>query len=397
MAPFERDMIEKYGEEDADEIVVNPKEISEAVTWGTDWTVETIYNQLVKGNIALNPKFQRRNAWKIEKKSKLIESLILGLPVPEIILAENKEKRGSYIVIDGKQRLLTIRHFLANVDDTDFKPFNLTKLKILKELNGKNYRDIGQYPIFSQHKTALDNQAIRTVIIKNWKNDDFLFSIFYRLNTGSEPLAPQELRQALHPGPFVDFIDEFAQNSQGIQRMLGLSGEPDGRMRDTEMAIRYLAFKLLFESYDGNLKQFLDNCCLIMNKSWADNESEIRKSTNELESAITMTYSIFGKNSFSKYQLKFSNKFNRAVFDIMVYYFSNPVVREKSEKKKELIKLKFIDLCKNDPDFLNSFGAGTKDIDKTIKRFGTWGSNLSKIINHPLATPKTHDGKITIS
>ncbi|MBQ8133912.1 MAG: DUF262 domain-containing protein [Clostridia bacterium] len=90
-----------------------PDRFSQAVIWGTDWTTETINNQLVKGNIDLNPSFQRRDAWDNGEKSRLIESLMLGLPVPPIILAENKGKKNSYIVIDGKQRLLSIRRFFT--------------------------------------------------------------------------------------------------------------------------------------------------------------------------------------------------------------------------------------------------------------------------------------------
>lgn len=84
-----------------------------AVVWGMDWTTETIASQLEKGNIDINPKFQRRDAWTQEEKSRLIESLMLGLPVPTIILAEMKDKKNSFVVIDGKQRLLSIKQFCS--------------------------------------------------------------------------------------------------------------------------------------------------------------------------------------------------------------------------------------------------------------------------------------------
>ncbi len=77
-----------------------------------DCTVETIVSQIEKGNIDLNPKFQRRNAWNDLKRSKLIESLIIGIPVPEIVLAEDPKMKKSFIVIDGKQRLLTIAGYI---------------------------------------------------------------------------------------------------------------------------------------------------------------------------------------------------------------------------------------------------------------------------------------------
>lgn len=108
--------------ETAEDISCNPENFEEAVIWGTDWTTETIFTQLQKGNIDLNPSFQRRDAWTDREKSRLIESLILGLPVPPIILAENKNKKNSYIVIDGKQRLLSIRRFFEENDDGEFAP-----------------------------------------------------------------------------------------------------------------------------------------------------------------------------------------------------------------------------------------------------------------------------------
>ncbi len=104
---------EKYEEESEEDLRTVPDTFSEAVIWGTDWTVETINSQLSKGNIDLNPKFQRRDAWNDMNKSRLVESLMLGIPVPPIILAEKKDNKGKYIVIDGKQRLLAIRQFCA--------------------------------------------------------------------------------------------------------------------------------------------------------------------------------------------------------------------------------------------------------------------------------------------
>ena len=123
---------------------------NQAVIWGTDWTTETMARQLEKGNIDLNPSFQRRDAWSEQEKSRLIESLMLGFPVPPIILAENKQKKNSYLVIDGKQRLLSIRRFYSNVSEKEFKEKNLKEkdafkqlklkgLDILKDFNGKTY------------------------------------------------------------------------------------------------------------------------------------------------------------------------------------------------------------------------------------------------------------------
>lgn len=97
---------------------LEPGEIAAVVT-GTDWTTETIVSQLTRGNIQLNPRFQRRDAWKQDRKSRFIESLIVGLPIPQIVLAEAKRQRGKFIVLDGKQRLLTILQFWGNGEGTN--------------------------------------------------------------------------------------------------------------------------------------------------------------------------------------------------------------------------------------------------------------------------------------
>jgi hypothetical protein len=95
-----------------EEVQINEEaRLNPAVLHGTDWTTETIVNQLKRGNIILNPSFQRRDAWTRQQKSRFIESLILGLPIPQIVLAESKSNRGRFIVLDGKQRLLSILQY----------------------------------------------------------------------------------------------------------------------------------------------------------------------------------------------------------------------------------------------------------------------------------------------
>ena len=125
------------GEENEEELKVDLGKFNQAVIWGTDWTTETIARQLEKGNIDLNPSFQRRDAWSEQEKSKLIESLMLGFPVPPIILAENKQKKNSYIVIDGKQRLLSIRRFYSDISEKEFKEKSLQEKDVFKQLKLK--------------------------------------------------------------------------------------------------------------------------------------------------------------------------------------------------------------------------------------------------------------------
>ena len=292
------------------------------VLWSTDWTTQTILSQLEKGNINLNPKFQRRNAWSPLKKSLFIESLILGLPIPQIILAEDHRKKGSFIVIDGKQRLLSLRQFMAKADDPDFIQLVLSGLLDRGDLNHKSYTDLQSDVTLAEDRNSFENQTIRTVVIRNWKEDKYLYSVFLRINTGSVQLSPQELRQALYPGQFSDFIDDFSANSEQLKITLGLK-EPDFRMRDVELVLRYFSYRLFAGQYNGNLKHFLDHTAEFLNNNWSREHGTVDSMARGLEDAIEITRRIFGnKHEFRKWNgATYERRINRAVFDIMSYYF----------------------------------------------------------------------------
>lgn len=360
--------------------------LSEAVLWATDWTTETIISQINRDNIILNPRFQRRDAWSTKQKSMFIESLIMGLPIPQIILAESKEKRGQYIVIDGKQRLLSIRQFFSEASDSSYTQFKLNGLTHLKELNKFTHTQLELNK--AEYSDALQNQSIRTVIIKNWPDEQFLYTVFLRLNTGSLQLSPQELRQALHPGLFLDYIDDFSTDSHEIKSALNIS-KPDYRMRDTELVIRYFSWKYFIANYAGNLKVFFDETIKILNKNWVLHEADIKDSANELNEAIKFTFSIFGeKNSFSKWlDGNYVASFNRAIFDIMTFYFSDPSIRNHAESKKVEIETAFINLCNTDPEFLQSFETSTKNIKQVKKRFNTWAETLENVLSISIGKP----------
>jgi uncharacterized protein with ParB-like and HNH nuclease domain len=149
---------------------------------------------LDRGNIDINPAFQRRDAWSASRKSRFVESLIMGLPIPQLVLAESKRQKGSFIVIDGKQRLLSLRQFAAKKDDEKYQVLKLEKLEARNDLNGKSLSDLETNPALAEDLSSFQNQTIRTVVIKNWPNESVLYLIFLRLNTSSVPLSPQELR-----------------------------------------------------------------------------------------------------------------------------------------------------------------------------------------------------------
>ena len=322
---LEDEGIERDLEDSSEETFV----ASDSVMFGTDWTLETLYQQVIKGNIDLNPSFQRRDAWDVTKKSKLVEALVVGMPVPPIVLAEKNGQKGKYIVIDGKQRLLSICQFFSSENETSpFSKLVLKNLSLKKEMNGKTYSELD-----AEQQASFENQTLRTQIIKNWRSERFLYTIFLNLNTGSQKLYPQELRQALHAGPFLDFLESATGESEQFGKILK-NGSPDSRMRDVELALRSFALKFRFEEYGGNLKTFLDTTCQELNQNWCQRQEEFKSFFSNIEAAIEHVYIIFGKKAFSKPTGRVV--FNRALFEMFVYYLSDSLLREHLSEESAL-------------------------------------------------------------
>lgn len=350
-----------------------------AVLWSTDWTAETILSQLSRFNIDLDPTFQRRSAWNLKKQSLFIESLILGLPIPQLILAEAPGKRGSFIVIDGKQRLLAIRRFGVRENKVEFPMLRLRGLNELRRLNGKSYHDLCSELDLSDDRAAFENSSIRTIIIRNWKHEEYLYEVFLRINTGSVQLSPQELRQALHPGPFSTLVSEASADSQELQMALGIR-VPDFRMRDAEILLRFIAYKFFISDYNGNLKYFLDETTRRMNQNWAEMSEAVAEAIAKMEAAFTFTRQVFGDRFYLRKWNgeQFESRKNRAVFDIMLHFFSEEHVRLSLVGKEEAIVSKFKNLCENEI-FRTAIETTTKSMESNRVRFNFWGSVVEEL------------------
>ena len=371
------------GEENENELVVDYLDrIQETVTWSTDWTIESINNQIKRDSIELNPKFQRRDAWNLLKKSKLIESIILGFPIPQLVLAEDKNSRGRFIVVDGKQRLTTLNQFIEN------------KLKLSlrnnKRFDGMTYSELESK--HSEYAQAFLNQSIRSVILKNWPTDNFLFAIFYRLNSGSLPLSPQELRRALKPGELIDALIDYTESSAAIKRIFN-EKHPDPRMKDVELLLRYIAFEVSAGSYGGNFKEFLDLTCSRFDSNWSSSKAEFDHLCNKFEDVVSECYFVFGDNAFKKCSKDgFEKRFSRAVFDIQTYYLGLPKIRAELSAGNKTVKSEimiecFRNLCLNSVPFYKAISANTNNLRTFSTRFALFGLKLSEAFSIPDLVP----------
>ncbi len=354
--------------------------------YSRDWTVQTIYDQIVRGNIDLNPKFQRRNAWKDPRRSLLIESLILDLPIPEIVLAENQDKKDSYVVLDGKQRLLTILGFIDSENSKIWDNPKISGLEIKENLNGKSYADLCNDELLAPERRAFENASIRCTVIFNQKSDDLLYQIFYRLNSSSVPLSMQELRQALRKGEFSDFLissTNDALNLQPIHKVLGLN-EPDRRLLDAEIILKFIAFKLFSKDYRGNLKKFLDDAMKELNKNWTSNETQVKQLYSEFNESIEKLSLVFG--NYVEIGRLNDKRFNRNVFDVQVLYFSL-LNRDLVNAKKNDFVAAYKTFCSTNADFLASLKSSTSTKQNYVRRFKTFEELVNQTLDTQINQP----------
>lgn len=365
--------------EDENEIEKNIIEtIHQTVTWSTDWTAETIFNLISRSAIDLSPAFQRRDAWNEIKKNRFIESLYLGLPIPQLVLAEDNKNKGKFIVVDGKQRLTTLFQYFNNE--------LIIKNTIINDINGKTFDQAkATVPSFSDF---IQSQTIRSVILKNWHSENLLYSIFYRLNSGSLQLSPQELRSALKPGPFMGSLAKYAEDSKAIKFIFG-DRHPDPRMKDVEVLLRYISFKLFLKNYTGEYKEFLDVTCDYFNIDWDVRKLELESILSQFENSITCVYNIFGEHSFKRFNIsKWENRFSKAVFDIEIYIIENlPSGIDLNEYKDKILDAYLI-LCRENQNFLRSISTNTNNMQNTTTRFVLFAKQVEKLTGLAMNIPK---------
>jgi hypothetical protein len=389
----DNDVVEQWNREDATDLD-RPKSLQkyEIVVSSRDWTVETIVRQIEQRNIDLDPAFQRRNAWRDHRRSRLIESFVLGFPVPQLVLAENPRLRGSFIVIDGKQRLLTI----ASLYLQDYRAYwsepRFSGLSVLTDFNDVSLDAFLAEETYSKARRQLANADIRTTVISGFKEEDVLYDIFYRINTGSVPLSSQELRQVLNRGEFAKFLLETTGKNNPLWQVLRID-IPDPRLRDVELLLRLIALRRFSREYRGNLKAFLDDSMQKLNGLWRGVQAEVEHLTGEIFLAAEAAIKIFGADVGRRLKSgRFDRALNRALFEVQAYYFSFPAVRTAALKNKTAIAQGAKQLFSN-REFSASIESTTKSIANYRTRFDAYQRMLEKTLGVRVPTLQIADPK----
>jgi len=383
---------DNFNIEDEDDFFSSISDYRDLSLSSSDWTVETLFGQMKKGNIDVSPEFQRRQVWDAKKQTAFIESLILGIPVPQIVIAQNKQERGKYIVLDGKQRLLSIMRFY----DGDLR---LGKPELLEELKGLTRGEMDDV-----YRDAIDNATIRAVRISGWNNESVLYTIFHRLNSGSVSLNTQELRFALMPGPFTRFASSFTDFDFEFARLFSESADgPDFRMRDIELLTRYCGIVHRPDLYMGNLKEFLDQTTAWLND--LDSELTYQSYASDAVKAISLYRDVYGliEASYGEKMAPFTllqggkkPRFNRAVFDALCFVAQDVNIRAAIASNKKNVATE-LGRVLSSPGFIEACSVSTKTKRSLIARIEIWSDALSALLEIPvkkLALDK--DGKVIV-
>jgi hypothetical protein len=389
------DDIERWNNEDAADLE-RPDDASDynIVVAARDWTVKTMVDQIEQGNIDLDPVFQRRNAWRDQRRSRLIESFVLGFPVPQIVLAENPRQRKTFIVIDGKQRLMTMAGLYLGKFRSYWSQPQLSGMNVLRELNRVALDDFLSDSQYAAERRQLDNADIRTTVITGFRDEGVLYDIFYRINTGSVPLSSQELRQVLNRGDFSRYLLQVTSEANPLWHVLRIDS-PDARLRDVELLLRLIAWRRFASAYTGNMKPFLDETMQQLNSRWPTERAGTEKLTQQVLRGVEMATRVFGPYAGRKFKNgKFEAALNRALFEVQAYYFSYRIIREAAKSHKKDILAAFQDLS-SDSEFITSVESTTKSIEHYETRFNRYRLMLEQVLSVPTAplslgqTPRT--------
>jgi len=252
----------------------------------SDFTVSSIIDKINRGKVDLRPSYQREYVWTVRTASKLMESLLLNIPVPTMFFHEVKS--GKLEVVDGKQRLTSIWSFVQN-EFPGGQAFKLSGLEVYHELNGKTFDELNE-----TFQEIIFDYPLNVHTISKTSQPDFVFEVFERLNMGATQLNEQELRNCIYQGAYTDLLEELTLNESFL--FANRSKMPHLRMRDRELILRFFTMQRTTPSgFYLPAKSWL-------NEEMRENKDLLPKEATEMtelfEKTLKLSVDIFGDCAF---------------------------------------------------------------------------------------------------
>lgn len=330
-------------------------------TYPADFTLEVLFGKYRRNQIKV-PGFQRKYVWRLEQGSRLIESFLLGLPVPPVFLYTDSDN--SLLAIDGQQRLKTVFYFFEGFfgeENRGKRPvFRLSGLNVKSPFANKTYSDLEKTDPTNFNK--LNDAVLRALIIKQLDPNDntSVHHIFERLNTGGTLLRGQEIRNCIYHGPFNDLL--YKLNKVKEWRLIFGTEAEDKRQRDVELILRFLALFKNKATYVAPMKDFLSS---FMWKNRLADEKMITEFSEVFSSTCTNVIRQLGERPFH-----IRRGLNAAVFDSVFIAFAtnrNATIHDIKTRYETLIK---------DPKYLSAVGSATTGTEVVKERIDLATSTL---------------------
>jgi uncharacterized protein with ParB-like and HNH nuclease domain len=352
-------------EDEVDQSIIKEYDISASPN---DFNVLTLFSFIESGAVSI-PGFQRNYVWDIGRASRLIESLIIGLPIPQLFLYE--QSRNKYLVIDGQQRLMSIYYFIKKRFPLESKRAELRQifdrhgripteiiesdeyfsrfaLKLARDASGKpHYLAKLNYDTLGDFKLSFDLRAIRNIVIKQNipdEDDSSVYEIFNRLNSGGVNLTPQEIRTSLYHSEFYDLL--YRLNLDADWRKLLDLEDPDLNMKDIEILLRGFGLLMEGENYNPSMKKFLN--------SFSKKSRLLKKESLELLENVFRSFlkavSLLPTRSFHG---KATKKFNISMFDAVFSAVCRPMLDGKQTAITQ-VDILLLNQLKEDSQFIEA-------------------------------------------
>ncbi len=317
----------------------------EVISYPADYTLKGYWDEWKAKRLKI-PEFQRSYVWDQVRASKLIESFLLGLPVPAVFLYKERNT-DKLLIIDGQQRILSAINFFEG----KFSRQKFSLKNVQKKWMGKTYAELDE-----NDRGKLDHAILRATIVQQLSPEDHssIYYIFERLNTGGINLTPMEIRKCLYSGKFFWLLEKL--NEHNSWRKIIARPKADKRLRDVELVLRILALKENWQSYAKPMKQFLNNYMLSKNNLKEKQPAFLKESEKNFRHTCDFMLAALGEKPFH-----LRGPLNFALLESVAF-----AVQEDSKQSKEQFQKKFQKLLKND-EYLKTCAEKTND-DKVLKK-----------------------------
>lgn len=343
VVPPTDDLIEEEADDsDGNEPTLDPHDRS-IYRERADETVASLKRKYDKGRLNPQPDFQRYQVWTRKKNSRLIESILLDLPLPMFYFAQQRDGAPT-VVIDGQQRLMAIFDFL----DGKYALIGLGLFR--QELEGKKFKDLDE-----NLQEAIEDFKLSIVEILRESDERIKFDLFERLNTGAVSLNDQELRNSVYRGEYNEFLKRLA-TTPTLRKLLNLKAAHK-RMADVEFVLRYMAFReQTYLKHDDKktgrfLNRTMERGAALAESDPAASAKEMKDSEADFKKALANVLTIFGDKAFRRFTAGtesnpkggWEKKVNRALMDVQLYVFSqydkNVITRNRDALHERLLEL----------------------------------------------------------